>query len=90
MGSDTKVNRFFMSHRIRACEQLYLASLLFLLQTSSCVIPLFGVGSTDDYNADKMTYKWEEVSGPLETHLPSSTDPVLTLRGLVAGTYILK
>ncbi|XP_065898238.1 dyslexia-associated protein KIAA0319-like protein [Dysidea avara] len=58
------------------------------LPTSSTILD--GSSSTDDYKAEKMTYKWEEVSGPLETHLPSSTDPVLTLRGLVAGTYILK
>ena len=52
----------------------------------SCCVP----GSTDDYKADEMTYKWEEISGPLETRMPPSLEQVLYLKDLVAGTYIIK
>ena len=47
-------------------------------------------GSTDDYKANEMTYKWEEISGPLETRMHPSFEQVLYLKNLVAGTYIIK
>ena len=48
------------------------------------------LGSTDDYKADKMTYKWEEISGPLKTRMAPSSEQVLYLKDLVAGTYIIR
>ena len=51
-----------------------------------CFVP----GSTDDYKAEGMTYKWEEISGPLGTRMDPSFEQILYLKDLVAGTYIIK
>ena len=60
-------------------------SSLGMLECYCCV-----TGSTDDYKADKMTYKWEEISGPLGTRMDPSFEQALYLKNLVAGTYIIK
>ena len=56
-----------------------------MLECCCCV-----AGSTDDYEADKMTFKWEEISGPLGTLMDPSFEQVLYLKSLVAGTYVIK